>query len=347
MRADLLRLRRDFDSGTLRTIVRPVPNPLGGEHVGPPTPWLMTGQAAIAGTIASTVLLLGLIVSRQLMPPLNHTDGASEVMERKPIRQTSIFLPSPEKLPVQAPAELRAVNQEIEVAQTKANAGLHEQALETLRSVLMKYPDEPEAINAYFLMGSVQQAQEQHADAMATYLEIAHRFRDDARASEALYRFADLTLRSRRANKDSEARDVLGQLANTYPDVIWAPRALMMKAEIEERKRLYERDRRLGISVPSALVTYRRLTSTYPAAEENRIASEKLAKLYEEIKRFDLAAATFVDLGTRYPSAEPDAWYRAAELYRRRLNNAKLAQSAYANVPSTSRYFKNAQSRLR
>jgi TolA-binding protein len=121
----------------------------------------------------------------------------------------------------------------------------------------------------------------------------------------------------------------------------------VMKAGIEERKRFYERDARLATAVPSALVTYRQLTSTYPNAKGAEIALEKLAKLYEDLERFDLAAATFAELATRHPSLSPDAWYRAGELYRRRLNDSQLARNAYSSVPKESRYYKDAQNRLR
>ena len=338
LRADLLRLRRDFDSGTLRTILRPLPNPLG-EHVGSATPWLMTGQAAIAGTIASTVLLLGLgfFASRQLMRPPNHVDAASEVVERKPIPGTNIFLPSPEKSPVQAreaaPPPLRT-NPEVLPGITHRESGNRGSPNESrcgtsrtsTRDASIGRHEVPRCAGSHqgvlshgFCPASSGAARRCHGHVFgnrASFQRGCPCFR-----SPLSFCRSDAQVETR--CQRSEAREVLAQLANTYPDVVWAPRALMMKAGIEERKRLYERDRRLAIVVPSALVTYRRLISAYPAAEENSIALEKLAKLYEEIKRFDLAAATFVDLGTRYPSAEQDAWYRAAELYRRRLNDAK------------------------
>ena len=245
---------------------------------------------------------------------------------------------------VNAAAEIDA---ELQIARKKADAGLHAQALETVRNLLVRHASAPEAVDAYFLMASVQEAQAKHADAMATYLEIAGRFKSDQRAAEALYRYADLTMKSKRDQKETEARNVLKQVADGYPQSLMAPRALMMKARIEEAQRLHERDSVLATSVPSALITYRRLTSEYPNAAGNEIALQRMAEIYEDAKRFELAATSLVELATKYPLSYSDAWFRAAELYRRRLNDEQTARNAYARVPATSRHFRDAQSRLK
>jgi serine/threonine protein kinase len=358
LRADLQRLKRDFESGALRVGAKPASVPIDDQKLAGATLRPRIQPAAVIALAGITSVFIGLIASH-LMAPAGHPDTSSRSAGVDPVRRTDILLSSQEESPVRTPAAgvamapaggsagVPPINVELSVAQKKADAGLHDQALETLQAIVTRYGAAPESISAYFLMGSVQEAQGKHEDAMATYLEIAHRFKGHRRGAEALYRFAEVTLKSRRADKEAKARNALEQLVAAYRDDFWTPRALLMKAGIEERKRLYERDVRLAADVPSALVSYRQLTSAYPNVKGADIAFEKLAKLYEELERYDLAAATFVELGKRYPSASPDAWYRAGELYRRRLNDSQMARSAYANVPKTSRYFKDAQNRLR
>jgi hypothetical protein len=69
--------------------------------------------------------------------------------------------------------------------------------------------------------------------------------------------------------------------------------------------------------------------------------------MYDDLKRFDEAARVFTELAERYPETEYEAWFRAAEVYERRLKEVARAQHAYARVPPTSPRFKDAQKRLR
>ena len=117
---------------------------------------------------------------------------------------------------------------------------------------------------------------------------------------------ADLTLKSKRNQKETEARNVLTQLVDGYPASPLRPAALMMKARIEEEQRLHERDAVLATSVPSALITYRRLIAEYPDAAGNEIALQRMAEMYEDAKRFELAATSLVELATRYPASYSD-----------------------------------------
>jgi TolA-binding protein len=98
--------------------------------------------------------------------------------------------------------------------------------------------------------------------------------------------------------------------------------------------------------VPSALVTYREVATGYPANPTAETALWKLGQMYVGIKRYDLAARAFSDVATQYPRTEFDAWFRAADLFDKRLNDDVSAQAAYARVPSQSPHFKDAQKRL-
>ena len=132
-----------------------------------------------------------------------------------------------------------------------------------------------------------------------------------------------------------------------YPQSSWAARALIARADIEDRDDAHEWDAVLGRVVPSSLISYRRVAEYHSAMAESGIALKGLAKCYEDLKLFDRAAQAYSDLAVRQPTMSDEAWFRAGELYRRRLKDAGRARAAYEQVPSTSRYFANAQKQLR
>ncbi|MEP7310660.1 MAG: tetratricopeptide repeat protein [Acidobacteriota bacterium] len=71
----------------------------------------------------------------------------------------------------------------------------------------------------------------------------------------------------------------------------------------------------------------------------------KLADMYEDLKRFDLAAQSLEDLGERFPTGSHDAAWRAAELFDRKVKDMTSARSAYGRVPTTSSHYREAQKR--
>ena len=58
-------------------------------------------------------------------------------------------------------------------------------------------------------------------------------------------------------------------------------------------------DQQVGTSVPIALVTYRTLVQGYPGAPEGEVALDKLAEMYEDLKRYELAAQSLDELVRR------------------------------------------------
>jgi TolA-binding protein len=240
-------------------------------------------------------------------------------------------------------ADVGPAEQEMQIARKKIDLGLYDQALVTLRDVEARHPNAA----AYFLIASIQETQGRLEDALATYLDIASRFPNHARAPEAMFRMAQCILRSRRPSRTIDARTLFGELAARYPASPWAPRALIARAELEERDRLHERDNVLATSVPTSLVTYRQVAEQYPASPERATALGKLGQLYEGVKRYDRAAETFTELAKQYPRSEYDAWFKAAEIYDRRLKDPDRARADYQRVPPTSPHFSEAQKRLR
>jgi TolA-binding protein len=236
---------------------------------------------------------------------------------------------------------------ELRVARAKVDAQLFDQALVTLQGISAKEGAGEAAIEADFLIASLHERQGRIEDAMATYLEIANRYRGDPRVPEALFLMAQNVLRTRRPAREAEARRMFGELASSYPETSWAPRALIMRGELEEHQRLYQRDDVLAAVVPSALVTYRQVVTQYGMTPLTEAALWKLGQLYTGAKRYQLAAQAFRDLAERYPETKFDAWFAAADVYDKQLHDKANARSAYASVPPSSPNFRTAQGRLR
>ena len=366
LRADLQRLKRDFEVPT-RSL--PAVNPTARRFSRFP-PWEVATPVAVIIVVIGVASLAILRPSRPVSKPtpLQSPQPATARPEQSVEKQ----IPSSARgtaagpgdqaraggMPLPAPSEpkLAATSpdaigqsealQELRIARTKADAGLHDQAIANLHDLVTRHPNTEEALDAYFLMSSIYESRKQLNDAMATYLEIADRYHGSPRAAEALFRLAKLTLGSDRNQKEAQARQILARLVDQYRESSWAPKALLAAGAIDEQQHSYELDPKLGTLVPSALVPYRRIVTDYPRNAAAEASMEKLGGMYENLKRFDLAAAMFSDLGSRYPN-DGEGWFRAAEIYRRRLNDPARARSAYERVPPSSRHYTSAQKQLK
>ena len=376
LRADLHRLRRDIQ-------MKPVAPTQRKWMSG----WFQSGSAAIGGALATMAVFYwavaieetqqlfpiasvppgpplpvqaGLVVRAPLeMPPVkavmppSAVDGP-DVQKQPPVANMASADPvalvrpavsvAPEAL---QPKASDLAREELRVARTKADAGLYAPALSTLKELVTRYSGTDEALDAYFLMASINEKQAHLEEALAGYLEIATRYEQHARGAEAWFRVAEVTLRSSRKEKVWEARQAFARVADSYPASAWAPRALLSKGELESRNRYHQRDAELGIVVPSALISYRRITTDYPESGEAEPALLRLADLYEDTKQFELAADALSRMASRYPHTSGEAWFRAGEIYRRRLHDTVKARAAYDRVPATSRHFPDAQKQLK
>ena len=182
--------------------------------------------------------------------------------------------------------------------------------------------------------------------AIAAYADLATQYPDDSRAPEALYAVAGAMLRSKRDDRDTEARRAYTDVATRYPQSPWAARALMGRADLEERRRLKEVDLSLGRFVPAALLSYRQVIDRHPQSPEREHALWRAAQMYTDLKRFDLAAGALEELGKRYSSSTYDSWFMAGELYEKRLHDLGRARAAFAQVPPSSPRWRDAQKRL-
>ena len=224
------------------------------------------------------------------------------------------------------------------IARQQIDLKLYDQAIESLRKVVQA-GDNQKAIEASFLTASIHDTRGDTPNAMSTYIEIAHRFPEDPRAAEALVRLAEATLKSKRRDKEPDARRTLTEVVEKYPGSPWAPRALVMRGDLEARQGTFQRDEVFGGSVQTAAITYRAVVDRYASSDAAAAALNKLARIYADSKRFDIAAATFQELGTRDAEDRFDAWFSAGEIYEKRLKDSARARTAYLRVlPSSPRY---------
>jgi len=159
-------------------------------------------------------------------------------------------------------------------------------------------------------------------------------------------RLAEATLKSKRRDKEPDARRTLTEVVEKYPGSPWAPRALVMRGDLEARQGTYQRDEVFGGSVQTAAITYRAVVERYASSDAAAAALNKLARIYADAKRFDVAAATFQELGTRDADDRFDAWFSAGEIYEKRLKDSARARTAYARVLPSSPHYAEARKRI-
>ena len=235
----------------------------------------------------------------------------------------------------------------VRIARAKFEAKLYDQALADLKEVVDQHASSPSAPSAYLLIANIYDRQGRADDAMAACVELRGKYRSSPAAAEGTFLMADLLLRSKRSDREGAARDLFNEVSALYPKSAWAPRALAMKASLEERTRTRVVDPQLKTSVPAALISYRTLAERYPDAESAESSFWKLSEMYEDLRRFDLAARALEDLATRFPKNSRDAWWRAAELFEKRVKDIDKARAAYARVPEASPHYRDAQKRAK
>ncbi len=231
----------------------------------------------------------------------------------------------------------------ISAALSKFDGGQLDAALADAQAFLKDYPGHPRTIEAKLLAGRVREKQGRPSDAVVVYEDVASKHAADPRSADALVRHALILLST--PGKDLASRDLLSKAIERSPDGPSALAALVAKGGIEERRKMYERDPMLGSSSPSALISYRTITERFPKAPDAELAWWKVGEMYESTKRYPQAAQAFVDLGTHFPETKRDAWFRAAELFDKRLDKPADARAAYLKVPSASAHYAEAQRR--
>jgi len=234
----------------------------------------------------------------------------------------------------------------VRAARAKFDARLYDQALADLKPIA-SIAGSASAPEAQLLIGTIYERQGLADDALAAYIELKSRYPSSAVTADAVLRTADLTLRSKRNDREAAARALYDEVGTKYPKSARAPEALVKRAALEERAKLRVFDATLHTSVPAALVSYRTVATDYPRTAFAESALDRLGELYSDLRRYELAAQAFEDLGRRFPSSQKDGAWKAAKLYEDKLKDKPRARDAYAAVPASSSHYGDAQKKLR
>ncbi len=232
------------------------------------------------------------------------------------------------------------------VARAKLTSNLADQGIADLRAIVNDFPSSPVAADAAYLVAETFTRLGRADDAMAAHVEFANRFASDPRLAESQLALGELTLKSRQPNRDDAAREIFGRAATAAPGTPTALRALQNKIAIEDRRKLKVRESATGKEVPASLGTLRVLADQFQTSPHGMLALYRMGSGYADADQWELAARAWTDLATRYPDNPNDAWWLLGELYERRLRDDARANAAYAQVPSTSKRYQDAQRKL-
>jgi serine/threonine protein kinase/TolA-binding protein len=246
-----------------------------------------------------------------------------------------------------APAVTDPLPAAVSQARSKLASGQVDQALADLHAALNAAPPTSNRAAAYLLMGGLYERLSRADYALNAYEQVRSTNPPRDVAAEATFRMAQLTLRSRRDDREAAALRLFTEIDTAYAGSPFAARALVEKARLEERAKTRVVDAQLGTSVPAALLSYRRLVEQYPGDAEAESALDKMATMYEDVKRYELAADSLHTLAVRYPSNARNAAWRAGEMYEKRLKDTTRAQASYALVPPGTPRYNDAQKKLR
>jgi serine/threonine protein kinase/TolA-binding protein len=257
--------------------------------------------------------------------------------------------PSSAAAPTAAPrpaAEPDPVGKAIEAARPAMERGQFDAALTDLQSALGKRPTSPNAAQARLLIARIYDRQGRTDAALAAYADLRTTYPRDPASADALLRMADLVQQTRRPDRTRVARSYLNEIVANFSTTNAAPQALAQRAVIEDREDVRVTDPVLQRVVPAALVSCRQLTESYPQSAHAEAAFIRLARYYDDMKRYDLQAQALIALGSYFPKTRHDAWWEAGELFERRMRDAAKAKDAYSRVPATSRRYRDAQKKL-
>jgi TolA-binding protein len=310
----------------------------------------------VAGVSAAILVLAGgLIVWQSLSGRLVPTDprlAAGATSTPPPATMTTAPNPS---VPPASPSRSMAGREsqpspveadgarELSAARARIEGREFDQAITDLQRFLAQHAGSALAPEAILLKGQAQELSGQSDAAIATYGEFRTRYRATARMPDATFRLAQLT--GALKGREGEAITLYTEVFSQYPNSPRAPEALFAKAGLQDKLKLVEVDPKLSTSVPASLVTYRVMTDRYPRAALTQHALLRSANMYDTLKRYDLEAQVFERLGASFPQSGYDGWFKAAELYDRRLKDKEKARAAYLQVPPTSPHYRDAQKR--
>jgi TolA-binding protein len=173
------------------------------------------------------------------------------------------------------------------------------------------------------------------------------RYPSSAVTADAMLRTADLTLRSKRNDREVGGTYPVRRNRNEVSEEFASRRSAREKSRARRAREAPVFDATLRTSVPAALVSYRTVATDYPKSAFAESALDRLGELYSDLRRYDLAAQALQDLARRFPSNHRDAAWKAAKLYEDKLKDKTRARDVYATVPTSSSHYRDAQKKLR
>ena len=234
----------------------------------------------------------------------------------------------------------------IKVAQAKIGNSLYDQALADLRKVMVDFPGSPAAVEASFLSADVLEKTGKLEDALAAYVEFEQRFAGHVRVPES--RLNRALVMARNPQRQAQARALFGEVATEHPGTPLAKRALVNKLKLEGavfRKR--EVDPVLKGEAPSMMATWRTIAEQFPTDPDAIGPLNQLATVYHEEDRWAALEAEALEKLSRFPNNPVEVWFRLGEVYERRLKDPAKARAAYAQVPSSSPRYQDAQRKVK
>ena len=237
-----------------------------------------------------------------------------------------------------------AATAEIEELRGKLAANHYAEAIVAAQAFIERNPEHRLTPDAYMLLAQAYEASSRSDEALAAYDSVGEKFRTSLRAPEALFQRAELVLRSKQPQREILARQLYTQAADEYPKSEWAPRALLARAQVEERSRDRVMEKTVGTYVPVAFATYRTIAERYPSWSEH--ALWKMSEMLDDLNRYPLQAQALADLATRFPETKYDAYWKLGEVRERRLKNKPAAIEAYEKVPAASPRYRDAQKKI-
>lgn len=254
--------------------------------------------------------------------------------------------PKAEAPPAKSATPSKAVTEAqhaLELMRAKIDGGLAPQTLGELQQFVAAQRATPLGFDGLLLLGDLNDKLGRTDQAVQSYQDAAKSFAADPRAGQALFKAAQVQTRQKH-RKDAITSYAL--ILEKYPKSSWAIPSMLAKAELEEKEDVKVVDPQSGGKVPAAILTYRAFVSANPSRPETEHALWQLGALYADIDRYADAAATYVQLVTKFPQTRLDAAFQAGEWYEKKVKDTAKAIAAYKLVPSYSENAKKAADRL-
>ena len=338
-------------TGTFRR--RKLPLIVGGAVllvlVGGGAAWLLLNRSPGGGAAAVPAeesQAVGFEVPERPQEPETLEDRLAEVVP-PPVEEPPRAAPAARSTapPARSAAQAQA-REDLDVARDKLAAGLTGPALEDLQRFVGENGSSSLAPEAYLMIAQARADGGDVQQALATYVEIGSRFAASPEAATAAFERARLVAKGNGKAANQEARRLYAAVATDHPGSSYAPPALAAQAQIEDELKLTVTDPVLQARAPASVATCRALVERFPDTPEGEWAFWRLGEIYDDLKEFERAAASFSELGRRFPGTRYDAWWRAGQIYDKRLDQKEEAVTAYRQVRESSSHYGDAQKRI-